>query len=501
MTKGSWFDVSRKGLLKLLDRRGRHYAIAELISNCLDADAKKISVVCEPIPGVPKARLSVTDDSPEGFKNLRHAFTLFDESLRAGEAEKRGRFNLGEKLALALCEEALIESTTGTVRFDDTGRHEHPRQTRDKGTRFEATVLLTREQVAKAIALIKSFIPPPGVEIQLCGNDTAGYENGKLWSTIRRPNETYKIERTLPTELADEMGNFTRDSKRKTIIEIFPAKDGPGMLYELGVPVVELGGGERWHVNVLQKVPLNMERDNVTPAYLREIRTLLMNTVYHELKEDDANQPWTRTATIDPKIDDAATEKMLDLRFGKDRAIYDPSDTEATKRLQAEGYTIITGSMLKAEEWENVKRCNAALPAGQISPTPKPFHPDGRTLTWLPESEWTPGIRQVVVFARELGPYLLNKGVLVHVAKDPGWNFNGTFSPDGELIMNVPKLGRKFFEAGISEDVLRFLIHEFAHDICGDHLDAEYHKALERMGARTARFALDHPEAFNRQIG
>ena len=38
---------------------------------------------------------------------------------------------------------------------------------------------------------------------------------------------------------------------------------------EMGIPVVPVDENLRWHVDIGQKVPLNIERDNLTPSYLR----------------------------------------------------------------------------------------------------------------------------------------------------------------------------------------------------------------------------------------
>ncbi len=105
-TDKNWFETDRKGLARLIERRGKSALILELISNACDADGTTtVDVKIEPEEGVPKAWVTVTDDAPDGFVDLRHAWTLFAESSRKGDAEKRGRFNLGEKLVLALCDE------------------------------------------------------------------------------------------------------------------------------------------------------------------------------------------------------------------------------------------------------------------------------------------------------------------------------------------------------------------------------------------------------------
>jgi hypothetical protein len=65
-----------------------------------------------------------------------------------------------------------------------------------------------------------------------------------------------------------------RPRQRKTQVAIFEALPGPTpSLYEMGLPVVEMGN--RWHVNVGQKLPLNRDRDNVKPAYLQAVRVAM----------------------------------------------------------------------------------------------------------------------------------------------------------------------------------------------------------------------------------
>jgi hypothetical protein len=124
-TTKNWFDVDRKGLAKLIERRGKIWLLHELIANAWDADGTtEVVVSLVPEDNVPKATVLVTDDSPDGFADLSHAWTLFAESNRKGRADKRGRFNLGEKLVLALCDEASIITTSAgvlllTSRIDD----------------------------------------------------------------------------------------------------------------------------------------------------------------------------------------------------------------------------------------------------------------------------------------------------------------------------------------------------------------------------------------------
>ena len=93
-----WFDVDRAGLGKQAEEQPKGRLVGELVQNALDeAGVTQIAVALVPVPGRPLADLTVEDDSPEGFRDLAHAYTLFAESYKRGNPEQRGQFNLGEK--------------------------------------------------------------------------------------------------------------------------------------------------------------------------------------------------------------------------------------------------------------------------------------------------------------------------------------------------------------------------------------------------------------------
>src|SRR5262245_62080996 len=118
----NWFEVDKAGLAKILARKGLESAVFELIQNAWDEDGvTKVKVTLDTM-GHGRALLKVEDDAPNGFVDLSHAFTLFAESKKKANPEKRGRFNLGEKLVLAVCSEAKIITTTGGIIFDKGGR-------------------------------------------------------------------------------------------------------------------------------------------------------------------------------------------------------------------------------------------------------------------------------------------------------------------------------------------------------------------------------------------
>src|SRR5512135_50355 len=503
----NWFDVDRKGLGKLIERRGggdgwgsqgggKIALLLELIANALDADGvTRVEVVLEPEQGVPHATVVVTDDSPGGFEDISHAWTLFAESSRKAYPNKRGRFDLGEKLVLALCVEASIISTKAAVMFDNRGRTSMKAR-RPRGTEFQGIARITRAELAEIKEGLKRILVPKGIALTVNGHPLP----------TRVPLKT--VEATLATEISDDEGTLRRSS-RKTTVDIYEVLPGEtAMLYEMGMPVVETG--DKFHVDVQQKVPLNMDRDNVTPAYLRDVRTLVVNAMHDQLDEADANATFVNEALADDQATPEAVKTALDLKFTEKHAIRDPNDPEANNNLIAQGYTLIHGSQLTKDQWDNVKKLpeeTRPRPAGQIAPTKKAlFSPNGVD-RWVPRDKWTPAMRAVAAYSADVCRELTGSRVEVSILSDITESWGACYGSQG-LVFNLGRLGKDFFEECVTSDAMQptvrvnqLLIHEIGHHVESNHLDERYHEALCNLGAKLAQLALTKPEMFRREIG
>src|SRR5208282_3083546 len=161
-----WFDVDRAGLGKQAEELSKGRLVGELVQNALDEPGvTQIAVTLALVPGRPLADLTVEDDSPEGFRDLAHAYTLFAESYKRANPEQRGQYNFGEKLVLAVCESASISTTKGTVLFTDEGRTEQPRQQRERGSVFQGRIRLTREEYPEVCDYLRSLLLPDNVTV------------------------------------------------------------------------------------------------------------------------------------------------------------------------------------------------------------------------------------------------------------------------------------------------------------------------------------------------
>lgn len=315
----------------------------------------------------------------------------------------------------------------------------------------------------------------------------------------RLPLRTFDVP--LTTEAADDEGNLRR-LVRKGGIEVHAVLPGErATIYEMGIPVVATD--DRWHVNVQQKVPLNVDRDNVTPAYLQDIRRAVLDHCHDLLDESASGETWINDAIEDPDVTTDALNAALDLRFGKKRVAFDPSDPEANKLAVSEGYTVVGSRSLPKPAWANIRAAGAMAAAGQVTPSPKPYEPGAeKTRRSLPESDWSDGMRKHAAFARLMADRILGiPHLAIEMVSDQGCrDFSATWSRGfgSCLEWNVVVLGRAFFDQPVTaERPLSLLIHEMGHERGGgDHLDRTYLNELTRLGAAFTKLALLEPKLF-----
>lgn len=482
------FQADKQGLARQMEGRDKSFVVFELVQNALDQDVREVLITMEPVAGKPWVRLIVEDDDPNGFADLSHAWTLYAESAKKTDPTKRGRFNLGEKLVVALAQETTIETTTGTVVFNADGRRHYPRRKRTCGSRFACVLRATRAEYEEMRRGVERLIVPPGVRTVYNGEQL-------------EPREPLaEFEATLPTIIAGADGVLRR-TRRKTAVRVFePLAGEPATLYELGIPVVETS--DRYDVDVSQKVPLGSDRDNVPPGYLRELRARVLDATHEHLDEHTASESWVAQSLEDPHVSDAAVNAVLAHRYGDKRVVRDPSDPEAVKLAVSRGFAVIEPGSFSRKQWHAIRRSGAALPAGQVTPSPKPYSddPNAPVRKELPRNDWTSGMERIVAFSQRVSERLTGERPRVLLVNDRRVSALATYgrgSRGATLEFNVARLGRRWFDQEpASEQVMDLLLHELGHHYSGDHLSSGYHDALTSLGARLARLALQEPDLF-----
>jgi hypothetical protein len=486
--KNNIFEVDVHGMRAVARQRGLPALMLELWQNAIDEQVTEVAAWIGQSTGR-HYRISMDDNSPDGFRNLAEAYTLYAPSYKRDNPEKRGFYNVGEKFVIAACNWAEIHSTTGYVRFDDEGRHNgKPRQA--AGTRFIGELVSTQDEVADALDTLRRVIVPDGVTFTVNGEEVQH----------RTPIATIPSV-SLPTVIPDNDG-VMRPTRRPTRVSLYePLPNKAASLYEMGVPVVRTD--DRFDINVAQRVVLSgQDRSNVVPSYLAAIRVLALNAAVevNELDADTATSVWVAQASSDKRASDEAIRKVMDLRFGTKRVSYDPSDPEANKRAVEEGYAVIAGRTLSAEQWALARRANAIKPAGQVTPSNSEWkYGDGPPERTIAETDWTPGMRRVAAHARWLAFHLLYVPDLqVRIVNEPIRRAHSAAAySTGSLIFNAGRLGFVWFDRQPNDpEVLELLIHEFGHHYSSDHLDKRYHDGLSSLGAHMVQLALDWPERF-----
>lgn len=468
-TKRNWFQVDTEGLAQLQAGRPKWHIVRELVQNAFDEQVTEVNVRIHP-SRVGVVDITVEDDCPEGFKDLSDAFTLFGETYKRQDPTKRGRFNLGEKQAIAQCISASIITTKGQVVFNECGRRQK-KERLDKGSRLFLRLRATKDECEGMVKYATRFIAPLGV---------AYWVNGGV---IQPPEVQRKLENKILKTVQLEDG-VMKHVFRSTALHLFaPSGDG-AWLYEMGIPVIPITCA--WSVDVQQKIPLAMDRDSVRDDYLADVYAQILNETVADLPEAMASESWVRAGAghFDCKPD--TTKQLLQKRYGDKFAAFSPGDPAANDDAVANGYRVIHGNDLSAQEWERV-RAAEAMPS-----TTKLF---GMTPGNAKEIEPNALQKRVATLVVRIAKRCLEIDVRVRFVQLPNSGVAATYGGQ-TLTFVVNALQPTFFNEPTAPRVLDLIIHELAHEF-GHHTERTYLDAATRLGGELVSIALKDPEFFN----
>lgn len=460
-TTKRWFEVCEKGLAQVTQQRSPDWLLWELLQNAWDCPGvTTVSVTITPTTSR-AARLVVTDDG-EGFEDLSHAWTLYQETGKRGDDTKRGRFNLGEKLAFVRARSGEVITTTGRVTFGPDGRKVSRRVKRERGTQVTMELPWGKADIAAVLDASKRCIPPTGI---------ATIVNGL--PIVAAP--AVASGRGIIETVRSGEGGLVKGYGYAPLT-LHQPHDQPWLL-ERGVPICALPD-DRWSVNVDARIPLGMDRSGVPPTWLRDLRAIVLNVAAPLLTKDEAADGWVSDALGDASTSVEATCAIVRHRFGEKAVIYDPSDTEASTRAASEGYVVVHGGSLPALAWERIRSAGILLPAGKVFPTPRVgASPDGTPP--LAEEALTPRMREVADYARRLSEALIGRACEVNF-----FPMGATFH--AEAWWGSGSLGLNSDQFRENEDERYWdalLLHEFAHEAVEDHMSERFHDEICRLGA------------------
>ena len=465
-----WFEVDHDGLADIAKRRGLAFIVTEPIQNSWDEDTSRVDVELTAVPGKARVDLVVRDDSPEGFRDLTDSYKMFRTSRKLANPEQRGRFNIGEKLLLSIAEYARVESTKGSVIFGPKGRTTGRTKT-ETGSVLTARLKMTRDDLAEALKVAATLIPPPGI---------ATFINGE-----RLPDREPVMQEgiTLSTEVQGEEGGFKYTS-RKTTVRVYDTLPGEeAHIYEMGIPVDTIDCP--WHVDIGQKVPLSTDRGSVRYGFQLEVQRKVAELMATRLTGEQSRAGWV-SAALELMQDDDSVRAIIKSRFGE-AVVYDPSSPESNKLAMDAGFTVVNGKQLTKAAWQTVRRAKALMPAGREFPDGRVrTHPDG--VAPMDREQWTENMERVARYANDFAQYTIERDMVVEFVDEIRLQLTAACGR-GVLTFNIAdETMRDAIETMDQEFIDSVLIHECAHDAVEDHLTHAYHRECCRIGAVARRF-------------
>jgi hypothetical protein len=464
MKTKNWFEVSRDGLKELQAGKPKHYVARELIQNAWDEEIKVCSFDSSYSKGI--ATFVVKDDSPEGFRNIADAFTLFAPTIKRSNAEKRGRFNLGEKQVLAIAESAEIKTTKGTVIFNKEGRFQKREKT-GAGSQILINVKMTKDEYDELLREVETYLSPKDVIFNING--------------IRHSwKEPYKTIRNVSLLTEIEENGALRKAFRKTSIDIYKT-DKTAKLYEMGLPIVEIDC--LFDVNINQKVPLSVDRDNVPASYLKSIYAEVLNSTVEDISSEQSSEVWIREATSDKRINSDAVKSIVEKRYGDRVVVANPFDKNSIDEAISNGYNVIYGNELSKDEWGNIRKADAIKSSTDLFGSGV-----ASSTTYKPDEN----MLQVANLAKRIAKKFLKIDITVGFS-----SWDGVAAQFGlnKLDFNVKALSKDFFNPSVSERVIDLIVHEIAHSN-GNHTEKSYHNTITKLAGQLTMLALKEPKFF-----
>src|SRR5690606_747671 len=133
-------------------------------------------------------------------------------------------------------------------------------ETSDPGSRVRMTFDWPAETVEEFNRYFGRFLVPAGVTFKINGREVEP-----------RPPR-FGVEAQLTTEVYNPDAHSWQKPRRKTTIELVAIREGEEpFIYEMGIPVAPAEWSVPFHANVLQRVPMNPNRDALAAGYAKRI--------------------------------------------------------------------------------------------------------------------------------------------------------------------------------------------------------------------------------------
>ncbi len=477
--QSEWFLVDNHGMSRMYGLYNKSFIVRELLQNAFDENITKCSIGLEWNSGI--ATIVVEDNSPEGFKDLKDAYTLYKHTDKRGDASKRGRFNLGEKQAISQAEHAIIKTTKGSVTFDKiNGRTISGRSKTAAGSVIQLVVKMKKDEFNECVDFCKKVYIPDNVDFFLQVNSE---DINKI--SYKPPFRNFTA--TLPTVLDD--GISFRPTARKTVVNVYKGDSVEKFLFELGLPVCSIDCD--FDIDVQQKVPLSEDRNSVSPAFLKRLYAEVLNNVHDVITEEDSSRVWVRTATTSDAIQNEVAVDIFTKRFGDKALVANPNDPRSIDKAVSGGYNVIYGAEMDKEEWNRFKSVGLGASTSAV------FGSTYAESEPLNESEITANMKKIANFAKKIALHFFNINIKNEFIKSPKATVVADYGHKTIRwnVSNIPNNYWNIKDDMITEPMLKLMIHEIAHEK-GTHYETAYHEAISTISCGLVFIMKNNPKWF-----
>ena len=481
--KKELFSVDVLGLRETQLGKPKYIVIRELLQNALDERTTICEVKLRYEHG--KAKITVTDDSPEGFRDLSDAYTLFASTPKRNDVKKRGRFNFGEKQVICLCDYARIISTKGGVEFFVLdGERKDIRKKRDVGSEIYVEMKMTHDEYWECVNYCDEIIIPENMDVKVYYSEPN--MEGSIGKIIDRPTPKKIFNTILPTEIKTEEGMKIR--KQETDVHLHTPRGDKAYIHELGIPICEIDC--KYSIDIQQKVPLSTDRDKVDAKYLKGLYAEVLNQIFDEVTEGQASSTWVRSAIETGNVAKEAVASIVEERFGDKVVIANPFDKRSIDEALSNGYRVVYGNEMSKEEWSTIHKNGAMVSSS-----------DKFKWSYAAGENVTPSKQQLKVFSlvKRIGE-CMGFNPMISLVSCKGATVLATFVVGGSsLEFYDNKIPKDWWEADengfIKQSMLDLIIHELCHRY-GMHCDRAYLDAITKNGAMLVKKAIEQKSFF-----
>ena len=492
MSKKRIFEVDIAGLRELQLGKPKWFIIRELLQNAIDEDIKEC--VLKTTYEYGKAHITVTDDSPTGFRDLADTYTLFKDTYKRSDVKKRGRFNFGEKQVLCLSDFARILTTTGGLEFDmQKGTRKTLRKNRPSGSEVYVVVKMTKEEYAECLGYCNEILVPQNITVKISTSQPNKKEVTIRILEYQRPDKIFKAK--LPTE--KKVNGVMKRVNLETEVHIHKPKIGDdnkpdrttaSYIYEMGIPICEIDCD--YSIDVQQKIPLSDDRDNVDSKYIKLIYGEILNQVYDDIEKERSSEQWVRSGFTSERALVDARKAIITKRFGEKVLIANPMDERSMDEAISNNYNVVYGAEMNKEEWGVIKENKLLISTSTMFKT---GIAEGKVAT--PDKD----MKRIADFSVRVAKEFLGLNISASFYNSPGATVKADFELKGnKLRFNIAHFRPEEWmseNGNVKQQMLDLIIHELGHSR-GNHYEQSYHECITELGSKLTLKALREPEWF-----